>query len=225
MRRVSPISTPCFTPTSWRWRGATRRSRSSSPLVRHSTPVLTSAVYTHLALFDQAPALDALPDLTRPAPGSLPPVRSATGTDSVTNKQTLAPYLVHSGDVSGRDQSPPGEEVGSIDHKSVDTNPLKDRCSDPYSRVLTRHDAEGSVAVAGALPDLQDQCRGCARRSDRRMALALGATYCCEMSCDSHSTATSTNMQICNRLHLALKQDDFGYIGFCSFERTLKQKP
>jgi hypothetical protein len=39
-------------------------------LARHSTPVLTLGVYTHLGLDDQAPALVALPDLTQPAPDS-----------------------------------------------------------------------------------------------------------------------------------------------------------
>jgi integrase len=34
-------------------------------LARHSTPTLTLGVYSHVGLYDQAPALDALPDLTR----------------------------------------------------------------------------------------------------------------------------------------------------------------
>ena len=46
-------------------------------LARHSTPVLTLGVYTHLGLYDQTPALDALPDLTRT--GSPGPDAAKTG--------------------------------------------------------------------------------------------------------------------------------------------------
>ena len=53
-------------------------------LARHSTPVLTLGVYTHVGLYDQAPALDALPDLTQPAPQSEPTILAPTGTDSAT---------------------------------------------------------------------------------------------------------------------------------------------
>ena len=53
-------------------------------LARHSTPVLTLGVYTHVGLYDQAPALDALPDLTQPAPRSEPTILAPTGTDSAT---------------------------------------------------------------------------------------------------------------------------------------------
>jgi hypothetical protein len=63
---------------------ATRRSRFVQSLARHSTPVLTLGAYTHLGLYDQAPALNSLPDLTRPAPGSEPCTLTATGTDPVT---------------------------------------------------------------------------------------------------------------------------------------------
>ena len=50
-------------------------------LARHSTPVLTLGVYTHLGLYDQTPALDALPDLTKPAPRS--EAAKKTGTDDL----------------------------------------------------------------------------------------------------------------------------------------------
>ncbi len=48
-------------------------------LARHSTPTLTLGVYAHVGLYDQAAALDALPDLTRPAP--TPENLAKTGTD------------------------------------------------------------------------------------------------------------------------------------------------
>src|SRR5262249_36053305 len=38
-------------------------------LARHSTPTLTLGVYTHLGLYDQAPALDALAAPAPPRPG------------------------------------------------------------------------------------------------------------------------------------------------------------
>ena len=47
-------------------------------LARHSTPVLTLNTYTHLGLFDQVAALEALPDLTAQSDH---PVMQATGTD------------------------------------------------------------------------------------------------------------------------------------------------
>ena len=37
-------------------------------LARHSDPQLTLDIYSHLTLHDTAAALDALPDLTTPAP-------------------------------------------------------------------------------------------------------------------------------------------------------------
>src|SRR5262249_15706151 len=48
-------------------------------LARHSTPTLTLNCYSHVGLFDQSSALEALPDLTRPAPHSEPSLK--TGTD------------------------------------------------------------------------------------------------------------------------------------------------
>jgi Phage integrase family len=57
-------------------------------LARHSTPALTLGVYAHVGLFDQAAALDALPDLTRPeaAPDTEANTLAATGTDGVISK-------------------------------------------------------------------------------------------------------------------------------------------
>jgi site-specific recombinase XerC len=127
-------------------------------LARHSTPVLTLGVYTHLGLYDQAPALDALPDLTRSAPVAEPSVLAATGTDSVTvDRHDLAAHWQRAGDVSGRDQSLPDVIAGSTVQASMPPAPLKDRGSVAYSRVATASDVEGSVWPAGAAPGLQNQ--------------------------------------------------------------------
>jgi integrase len=50
-------------------------------LARHSTPTLTLGVYARVGLYDQSAALEALPDLTRPAPDSGPVILTATGID------------------------------------------------------------------------------------------------------------------------------------------------
>jgi integrase len=65
-------------------------------LARHSIPVLTLGVHAHVGLYDQAPALDARPDLTRPAPAPEPKTLAATGTDE-THKHTLAPSCIQDG--------------------------------------------------------------------------------------------------------------------------------
>ncbi len=126
-------------------------------LARHSTPVLTLGVYTHLGLYDQAPALDALPDLTKPSPEYEPTILAATGTEGTTHKQTLAPSVIHSKDGLGRDQSIPDVIAGSTVPALMQASPLKNRDSDGYSRVLTVADANGSVSAAGARPGLQNR--------------------------------------------------------------------
>jgi integrase len=77
-------------------------------LARHSDPKLTMNVYSHLTLHDTAAALDALPDLTAPAP--LPEALGATGTDpGVTSiSKRFAPLLPHGGDGTGRELSDAG---------------------------------------------------------------------------------------------------------------------
>jgi integrase len=47
-------------------------------LARHSTPLLTLAVYTHLTLHDRTAALDRLPEIRMHE--AVPPTRKATGT-------------------------------------------------------------------------------------------------------------------------------------------------
>ena len=72
-------------------------------LARHSTPVLALGVYAHLGLSDQAPTLDALPDLTGSTPRSEPIILAATGTDSATTLGDInTPYRVAQGKRRGR---------------------------------------------------------------------------------------------------------------------------
>jgi len=127
-------------------------------LARHSTPTLTLGVYTHLGLYDQAPALDALPDLTRPSPGSEPTILAATGTDSTTpDRHNLTALCQRAGDGLGSDQSAPDVIAGSTVPTSMNASPLKNRDSDVYSRIPTVADADGSVSAAGARPGLQNR--------------------------------------------------------------------
>jgi len=127
-------------------------------LARHSTPVLTLGVYTHLGLYDQTPALDALPDLTKPAPRSEPSTLAATGTDSImAESQELAAHGQRAGDGLGRSQSFPDVIAGSTVPTSMHANPLKNRDADAYSRILPFPDADGSVSAAGARPGLQNR--------------------------------------------------------------------
>ena len=77
-------------------------------LARHSDPKLTMNVYSHLTLHDTAAALDALPDLTGPAP--LHEALAATGTDpGVTpiSKPLSLPFP-YGGDGTGRELSVAG---------------------------------------------------------------------------------------------------------------------
>ena len=83
-------------------------------LARHSTPALTFGVYAHIGLYDQTAALDALPDLSAPTPGTEATALAATGTDGPTHKPTFAHPLPTDGDGSGRKLS----VVGGNEHTS-----------------------------------------------------------------------------------------------------------
>jgi len=75
-------------------------------LARHSTPTLTLGVYSHIGLFDQTAALDALPDLSRPEPESEPSILAATGTDSIIPaSQNLTAHLQRAGSADCRDDA------------------------------------------------------------------------------------------------------------------------
>jgi integrase len=127
-------------------------------LARHSTPVLTLGVYTHLGLYDQTPALDALPDLTRPAPQ--PEAAKKTGTDDApVSRPDSNPTVLcqRAGDGLRRNESVPDVIAGSTVQESMNASPLKIGGSDAYSRVLTLSEASGSASAAGARPGLQNR--------------------------------------------------------------------
>jgi hypothetical protein len=127
-------------------------------LARHSTPTLTLGVYTHLGPHDQAAALDALPDLTRPAPDRESSALAATGTDSVTpDCHKLSALCQRGEDGSGRNRSVPDVIAGSSVQEPMTVLPLKNRGLAGYSRFDSDADAEGSVSAAGARPGLQNQ--------------------------------------------------------------------
>jgi integrase len=127
-------------------------------LARHSTPVLTLGVYTHLGLYDQTPALDALPDLTQPAPR--PEAAKKTGTDGTPVSRpdsALTALCQRAGDGLRRNESVPDVIAGSTVQESMNASPLKIGGSDAYSHVLPLADATGSASAAGARPGLQNR--------------------------------------------------------------------
>jgi integrase len=127
-------------------------------LARHSTPVLTLGVYTHLGLYDQTPALDALPDLTRPA--ARPEAAKKTGTDDAPVSRLDADLTAHgqrAGDVFSQIQSLPDVIAGSTVQNSMNAEHLKKGDHGAHSRGLTLTDAQGSASVAGARPGLQNR--------------------------------------------------------------------
>ncbi|HKM54691.1 MAG TPA: tyrosine-type recombinase/integrase, partial [Isosphaeraceae bacterium] len=131
-------------------------------LARHSTPVLTLGVYAHVGLYDQAPALDALPDLTQPAPRSASTILAATGTDSATPDRDInTPSWVaqgkRAGDGLGRNESCSDVMTRSDVAECMNVSSSKTEGFDGSRRLLTCPDALGSVSVAGARPGLQNR--------------------------------------------------------------------
>jgi integrase len=127
-------------------------------LARHSTPVLMLGVYTHVGLYDQAPALDALPDLTRPAPRSEPTILAPTGTDSATFEcHKVAAQGKRAGDGLRRNESGSDVMAGSDVAECMNVSSGKTEGFDGSCRVLTCPDALGSVSAAGARPGLQNR--------------------------------------------------------------------
>ena len=55
---------------------------TAQKLARHSTPVLTSNIYTHLEIADHVAAIESLPSLPSDGPSSVGNVLQATGTDN-----------------------------------------------------------------------------------------------------------------------------------------------
>ncbi len=125
-------------------------------LARHSTPVLTLGVHAHVGLNDQAPALDALPDLTRTAPTREPSALAATGTDE-SHKQTRALFCIQNEHGPVRPGSAQDVITVSDVQKTMGVSHLKNGGPGGYIRSCPVPDAEGSASVAGARPGLQNR--------------------------------------------------------------------
>jgi len=110
--------------------------KTCQTLARHSTAALTIGIYAKASLHDISGAVEKLPDLTPKNPAPECEVMSATGTDGADHKQTLAPYLLHSGDVSSRDLSSSGMIAGSVVPVAMNTEPPENRESDASCHVL-----------------------------------------------------------------------------------------
>ncbi len=102
-------------------------------LMRHSTLELTGR-YTRPRAVDIEAAASMLPSL-KPS-GSLPDSLAATGTDA-SHVDTLAPILIHSGDVSGRDESPPDVMTGSDAPMLTNEKPLVSKGFDASSQLVS----------------------------------------------------------------------------------------
>ena len=119
-------------------------ARSAAPvkvvqsLARHSTPTLTLGTYTHLEVYDQTAALEALPDLTRPGSETEAPAMLATGTDGGRINKRLAHPLPTGGDGSGRKPSDTVAiaDVGMFHERdgASPREPLENKGSDASSR-------------------------------------------------------------------------------------------
>jgi integrase len=109
-------------------------------LARHSDPKLTLNVYTHLTVHDTAAALDALPDLTGPAPRPEALATTGTGPFVTPISERFALPLPYAGDGSGRILADAGD--------GTETTPVTGGCRKvPEMSVL---DASGrAVSDAG----------------------------------------------------------------------------
>jgi integrase len=128
-------------------------------LARHSTPVLTLGLYTHLGLYDQTPALDALPDLTQAPPGREAAVR--TGTDGlpvsgIDNAVTARGQRASDG--SGRTLSVADAMIDPAVHSLAMSGDTENKASDGSRRTGTLTVRTiGSASAAGARPGLQNR--------------------------------------------------------------------
>ena len=127
-------------------------------LARHSTPTLTLGVYSHIGLFDQSAALDALPALTRPT--TQPEAALKTGTHDTRVSRIDSALTAHGQrleDGLGRNLSGSDVIAGFVVPELMNASPLKDRDSDGSCRVLSLPDINGSACSAGAGPGLQNR--------------------------------------------------------------------
>ena len=119
-------------------------------LMRHSTLELTGR-YTRPRVADIEAATSMLPTLKPSA--DRPESQAATGTDGATDKQTLAPSLLHFGTAESRHQSSPVVMTGPEVQASMDRKSLK-----PGDFVTEGHRESPSVVSTGEAtrtPDLR----------------------------------------------------------------------
>jgi integrase len=119
-------------------------------LMRHSTLELTGR-YTRPRTVDIESAASMIPSL-KPS-GDKPVSMAATGTEGATDKQTLAPYLLHSGDLSGLLESRSGVIDGSDVQGSAERNLLKTKEFGSSSLLVSSQD--GNTGEATRTPDLR----------------------------------------------------------------------
>ena len=106
-------------------------------LARHSDPKLTLNIYAHLTRFDTAPALNALPDLSRP--NSPPEAPKSLGTEpGVTPiSERFAHYLPTGGDGSGLERTGEDGTTPSFSDEGECRNSLEMEVLDASGRELT----------------------------------------------------------------------------------------
>ena len=119
-------------------------------LMRHSTLELTGR-YTRPRTVDIESAASMIPSL-KPS-GDKPVCMAATGTEGATDKQTLAPYLLHSGDLSGLLESRSGVTEGPEAQSSAEHNLLKGKGFDSSSLLVSSPDS--NTGEATRTPDLR----------------------------------------------------------------------
>jgi hypothetical protein len=109
-------------------------------LARHSTPTLTLNTYSHVGLYDQSAALNALPDLNTPPSKTEPAALAATGTDGPIS-ELLSLHFPYGGDGTGRNLSVTGEHeslsTASKARSSMSRDSLENKAFDARGRVLT----------------------------------------------------------------------------------------
>ena len=116
--------------------------KTCQTLARHSSPSLTIGIYAKASLHDISGAVENLPDLTPRGSIAERETLSATGTDGANHRQTLAPYLLHSGDVSSHDLSSSDAIAGSVVPMAMNANPLENELSDASSHARASSDSE-----------------------------------------------------------------------------------
>jgi integrase len=108
-------------------------------LARHAKAETTLKHYAKVAPHNLRGAVEMLPSLTAPAPEALP----ATGTAGFAHQQTLAPHLIHSGDVFSRLESLPDVMAETTVRMAMSADSLEKEASDASVRSRTPQERRG----------------------------------------------------------------------------------